>query len=229
MRGIFYFNLTTAASVGKSYLEELPDVNRLKPTMWAEHAQNPQICGVSIGVRKFVRPLFIFIKLVQLRASSRNTQTSFALSETKAFKASLKYSLSKYDQKKEPCESCTVTFDVLQPSLDGPPSFKFPFGNCAEYDIIRSGNLNSILDAISEDWNTFRNACQRRFKAFIKYVSSCEAVNERDQQEYMDIQIGNSKILKYHAVGKHGVHYELKVVDWKTPNETNNKKRRRAP
>ena len=166
--------------------------------------------------------------MVQLRASSRNTQTSFALSETKAFKASLKYSLSKYDQKKEPCESCTVTFDVLQPSLDGPPSFKFPFGNCAEYDIIRSGNLNSILDAISEDWNTFRNACQRRFKAFIKYVSSCEAVNERDQQEYMDIQIGNSKILKYHAVGKHGVHYELKVVDWET-DETNNKKRRRAP
>ena len=155
---------------------------------------------VSIGVRKFVRPLFIFIKLVQLRASSRNTQTSFALSETKAFKASLKYSLSKYDQKKEPCESCTVTFDVLQPSLNGPPSFKFPFGD----------------------------ACKRRFKAFIKYVSSCEAVNERDQQAYMDIQIGNSKILKYHAVGKHGVHYELKVVDWET-DETNNKKRRRAP
>ena len=216
MRGIFYFNLTTAASVGKSYLEELPDVNRLKPTMWAEHAQNPQICGVSIGVRKFVRPLFIFIKLVQLRASSRNTQTSFALSETEAFKALRTAGLlSEYDQKKEPCESCTVTFDVLQPSLDGPPSFKFPFGNCAEYDIIRSGNLNSILGGISEDWNTFRNAC--------------EAVNERDQQEYIDIQIGNSKILKYHAVGKHGVHYELKVVDWKTPNETNNKKRRRAP
>ena len=213
MRGIFYFNRTKAASVGKSYLEELPVVNRLKPTMWAEHTQNPQICGVSIGVRKFVRPLFIFIKLVQLRASSRNTQTSFALSETEAFKALRTAGLlSEYDQKKEPCESCTVTFDVLQPSLNGPPSFKFPFGNCAEYDIIRSGNLNSILGGISEDWNTFRNAC--------------EAVNERDQQEYIDIQIGNSKILKYHAVGKHGLDYKLKVVDWKTANETNNKKRR---
>ena len=49
-------------------LEELSDMNYFKPVVWAQEWRQPDLHhGVSLGVRTFVRPLYLYIKLNQLK------------------------------------------------------------------------------------------------------------------------------------------------------------------
>ena len=190
--------------------------------MWARHKGKPEIFGVSLGIQKFVRPLFLYIKLVQLRTGKNGVMTCCKLSETEAFGAMRRGTLSKYkyEKEKEPCSSCHAFFDVLRCS-EKIPSF-IPFGNCAEYDIIQTGNLDYLLGQMVTQWNIFQNACREHFKAFKSFLQSCEG-ETMNTNEYLEIKEKNSKILKYE---QNGPNFELKAVDW--PSHKLNRKRKRG-
>ena len=51
--------------------------------VWAKHNKKPECCGVSLGVRTFVRPLFLHIKLTDLR-NLANGGNGVNLSDVKA-------------------------------------------------------------------------------------------------------------------------------------------------
>ena len=187
--------------------------------MWARHKEKPQIFGVSLGVRTFVRPLFIYIKLAQLRTGKNGVMTCCKLSETQAFEKIRRGSLSKYEKEKEPCSSCRAFFGVLR-CLKKNSSF-LPFGNCAEYDVIQTGNLDCLLNLMVTQWNIFQNACQEHFKAFKSFLQSCEG-ETMNTDEYLEIKEKNSKILQY---GQNGKNFELKAVDW-PPHKANRKRKR---
>lgn len=221
MREVFPVDLAEAASMGKFCLEKLPDVNKLKPAVWAKHEKNPESFGVSLGVRSFVRPLFIYVKLVQLRGYKYKKEC-LKLSDTKAFEAIKRGEMltnSKYEKEKDPCASCRAFFGVLQCSSKEPTFL--PFGNCAEYDVIQTANLDSHLNQIEEDWNIFQFACQTYFKAFKDLILSSE-IEKENIQKYLEIKAQNSKILQFKQNGKD---FELKVVNW--PINKPNRKRRR--
>jgi hypothetical protein len=87
VRDLFDGNHKEASIFGRKFLESLPDVNYLKPPVWAEVVEDkkkPECFGVSLGVRTFVRPLFLYIKLTQLR---RNGNNHVKLEDVNAFQS----------------------------------------------------------------------------------------------------------------------------------------------
>ena len=197
------------------HLESLPDVNFLKPVVWAEHNKMPNCCGVSVGVRTFVRPLFLYLKIMQLRKLECGHH-SINLKDVVAFQSALKkeYLLnpadppqnkrSEYSQEKEPCQSCQVFFGHCKFLSRKKPSFP-PFGNCAEYDVIRTNNLESLLLYLAhntEEWALFETACQHHFKAFKEFAASLQ--ENKDQSERIKAyykETSDAKILKYQKDG----------------------------
>ena len=197
------------------HLESLPDVNFLKPVVWAEHNKMPNCCGVSVGVRTFVRPLFLYLKIMQLRKLECGHH-SINLKDVVAFQSALKkeYLLnpadppqnkrSEYSKEKEPCQSCQVFFGHCKFLSRKKPSFP-PFGNCAEYDVIRTNNLESLLLYLAhntEEWALFETACQHHFKAFKEFAASLQ--ENKDQSERIKAyykETSDAKILKYQKDG----------------------------
>ncbi|CAB4011676.1 Hypothetical predicted protein, partial [Paramuricea clavata] len=230
------------AKVGQIYLADLPDINFLKPVVWAEHKDKPECCGVSLGVRKFVRPLFLYIKLTQLR-NLENGHNGVDLKDVKAYESALKrkYLLkpeapsnkkSEYNNEKAPCQSCLVFFGRYKLTLNKlkePPSF-LPFGNCAEYDVIRTNNLNSVLLDLKQNtqhWALFESACEHHFQAFNQLTTILEEGG--DPSERIKLYYKNTseaKILKYQMFGlKFNPQFSLVAKNWR-PNKRQAKRRK---
>ena len=175
MRNLFP-NCEKARSFGRGFLKSLPEVNCLKPAVWAEHKKKPECYGVSLGVRPFVRPLYLYTKLSRLKKVEND------LKDVKALKINrLK------DSGIPPCVGCQCFFGL----------FSFPpFGNCAEYDVI--GNVKPDL-LQTDEWQAFKSACQQHLKAFNKMLGMLREARYPYKQIlkiYFEDTM-NSKILKY--------------------------------
>ena len=219
-------------------------MNFLKPVVWAEHVENPECCGVSLGVRTFVRPLFLYLKLMQLRNTTGN---KVELKDVKAFQSALKTKIlsnhgdppspinkrSEYNNAKRPCDNCQVFF---QGALNCPrkrPSFP-PFGNCAEYDVIHTKNLDYLLQDLqdkTEEWTLFETACQHHFKAFMELTASLQETNKCEKIKAYYMETSNARILKYQKIGSVlEPQFTLFAENWRPdrrPVETNRHKLRR--
>ena len=136
-----------ASKVSRHFLRTgLADGNKLRPVVWAKHKKNPVCYGVSLGVRHFVRPLYLYTKLRQLRPSVIATRP--VLEKVIAFP------IKENDNKKQPCITCQRFFGFISSPI---------IGNCAEYDVI--GNVHPNL-LQTEQWQQFKSACQQHFDAF---------------------------------------------------------------
>ena len=179
-------NSKEASKIGRKVLETLPDGNLLKPTVWAEvkeHKNKPECFGVSLAVRSFVRPLYLGIKLKQL-GNVENGNNDVKLEDVNAFqsmnrndkehyhpKATSKYKKSKDETKlkdeiKPPCNSCKIFFGD---GIEGNEKNFNYFGNCAEFDVIRTANSDGKLGEIKEkdpNWKEFEIARNNHLTAF---------------------------------------------------------------
>ena len=202
-------------------------------------------------MRKFVRPLFLYIKLTQLR-NFKNGHNGVDLKDVKAYESALKrkYLLkqeaaepeapsnkkSEYNNEKTPCQSCQVFFDRYKLTLNKQkPSFP-PFGNCAEYDVIRTNNLDSVLRDLkqnTEHWALFESACERHFQEFNQLTTILEEAcdpSERIKVYYKNTS--EAKILKYQMFGPmFEPHFSLVAKNWrpdKRQAKTSTTKRRKT-
>ena len=223
---------TRAAELGKRYLEELPDINFLKPVVWAQHKDMPEFFGVSLGVRKFVRPLFLYYKLQNLR-NVPNDSNDVELKDVEAFETAVNRELllktesparnenNEYNNPKSPCQSCLVFFccrKLTPKELQRPPTFP-PFGNCAEYDVIRTSKLNSVLRDLqynTEHWALFESACEAHVEEFKKLSVSGTSANPREEIEKYYKSTGNAKVLKYQKIRPtFDCQFRLVAKDWR--------------
>jgi hypothetical protein len=198
VRGLFG-DRRLASTIGRRILKSLPDRNCLKPKVWAQHKTIPTRVGVSLRVRSFVRPLYLCIKLSQLRnvenvhGQLQNVE-AFGMLRSKA---------------KEPCVSCQFFFGFK--SLH-------PVGNCAEYDVI--GNVKPHLLQTTE-WQEFRSACQQHLNAFNTMLSMLARprYSYRQIRETMRTYFARTryperpKVLKYQW-NPIGEVFELILEDW---------------
>ena len=139
--------------------------------MWVKHGQRLSY-GVSVGVRSFVRPLYLYKKLHTL--IKRENDEVIRLSNVAAFEVEppqqhqppqqdqppqQRQPQQQQDQNipKPPCITCQYLFD----GFTSKP--KFPIGNCAEYDIIGKVPRN-LLE--TQPWRRFVSACQQHLHAF---------------------------------------------------------------
>jgi hypothetical protein len=147
--------------------------------MWAEHKKKPECYGVSLGVRSFVRPLYLYIKLSQLR---KVEDGQLSLKDVKALKIK-----RLDDAHRTPCVGCQCFFGFI--------SYP-PFGNCAEYDVI--GNVKPDL-LQTKQWEEFKSACQQHVDAFntmLGMLREARLPYEQILKTYFENTM-NSKVLKY--------------------------------
>ena len=212
-------NLGEASEIGRSILEGLTDGNYLKPVMWAEHKEKHDCYAVSLGVRPFLRPLYLYIKMNELR-NVKNWGDDVKLEDVEAFRSMYRTNMresnkSKYKKRKlkviPPCVSCKIFFGGFNEKLNG--SFN-PFANCAEYDVIPR-DLQGYIEKIN-DWEDFKSACQEHFEAFNELTRMLNTPGNPSQNEIMETYFANTrnaKVLKYqwnHST----LAYELVAEDW---------------
>jgi hypothetical protein len=201
-----------ASTIGRKWLECLYDTNYLKPKTWAEVVEDKkrQECfGVSVGVRTFVRPLFLYIKLSQLRKNGNN---HVKLEDVNAFQSrngkKNHDSKSEYMKKSKKCGSCEIFFagrkDKNKKNIN-------MFGNCAEYDVIQTENLDRVLRRIetTDHWKDFKSACEEHFKEFNKLRRDNPSQDELESY-YAKIREAKPKMLQYQWKSES---YELVAVD----------------
>jgi hypothetical protein len=200
------------STVGRVFLEQLPGKNSLKPKVWAHQISKPENFGVSLGVQKFVRPLYLCIKLTQL-----NNVEKCKLEDVKAIKMRDNYMVkdsvkdSLKDSVKDPCVSCQKFFGFKS----------FPLlGNCAEYDVIENVNHTDLLQ--TPQWDEFRSACQQHFDAFKTMLKKLKGRRRHSSKyilkDYYDLIRGPKKpnVLKYEW-NPDSKGFELKNKDWPQP------------
>ena len=201
-----------ASTIGRKWLECLYDTNYLKPKTWAEVVEDKkrQECfGVSVGVRTFVRPLFLYIKLSQLRKNGNN---HVKLEDVNAFQSrngkKNHDSKSEYMKKSKKRGSCEIFFagrkDKNKKNIN-------MFGNCAEYDVIQTENLDRVLRRIetTDHWKDFKSACEEHFKEFNKL--RCDNPSQDELESYYEkIREAKPKMLQYQWKSER---YELVAVD----------------
>jgi hypothetical protein len=172
--------------LGRGFLKALPDTNYLKPAVWAQHKKKPTYYGVSLGVRSFVRPLYLYIKLSQLR----NVEDDHI---------KLKDRLTALNSK------TALQINRLNDHLIQPCGYQrffgftsYPlFGNCAEYDVI--GNVKPGL-LQKNQWQEFKSACQQHLNAFNNMMLGMQREARYPYKQILKIYFENttnSKILKY--------------------------------
>ena len=198
-------NTEAAGTNGKSILEALPDLNKLKPAVWAEHKKKKECFGVSLGVRSYVRSLYLYRKLSQLR---KMKDQDIALQNVHAHrhKKKGKGKATKYKKPKPPCPSCKIVFDPStfnSKDAEKPPE-KVPFfGNCAEYDVIRTGKLDSCLVSIANSlWNDVELACIKQFSAFTELTRKLDEPNNTSRNDILQTyhtktHEAKTKVLRY--------------------------------
>ena len=96
-----YGNRAGAGEVSRGFLRNLPPKNRLRLVVWAECKTDPDhpevYYGVSLGVRHFVRPLYLHTKLCKLPIVENRPQDVNCLKDVKAF------AITEIDTVKQPC------------------------------------------------------------------------------------------------------------------------------
>ncbi|CAB4033334.1 Hypothetical predicted protein, partial [Paramuricea clavata] len=219
-------NHKNAAEIGRTVLEGLPDGNRLKPVVWAEHKERQDCYGVSLGVRPFLRPLYLYIKMNQLR-NVENSDDGVKLKHVNAFQSVKRRRIrfvpsdkSPYKgnenkpKVKPPCVSCKIFFKGFKKKKSNSLP---PFANCAEYDVIRTPNLDYVLryNEGTKHWINFKSACEKHFKAFNELTQKLDEPGNSSQNEILETYYKNTlnaKILKYQWVNFYG-RYKLVVKD----------------
>ena len=238
-------NTESAAKIGKSILEDLPDSNYLKPVMWAEYKREKKestsqhqrkecfAFGVSLGVRSYVRPIFLYIKLSQLR-KIEDENTVVTPQDFESFRHGMKRKKmnvkSKYSEFKWPCKSCEIFFEEksFKPKRTRSEESYLPFGNCAEYDVIRTKKLDKRLDSpnVKSKWTHVEKACTNQFLAFkelsriIGELDGPEKASERNhalQRYHTKTRTPRMKVLRYESNPSHADH-ELIAVVWPPEN-----------
>ena len=196
----------------------------------------PKYCGVSLGVRSFARPLFLYIKLNQLRILP-NDCNGVKLEAVKAYETALKrkFLLKKdcparnksgeYKNEKDPCRSCQVFFDCYKLTLITRPRTFVPFGNCAEYDVIRTNNLDSLLRDLerkTEHWALFESACEAHIQNFRQLSANLRTpVEPYEEIKTYYISTGDAKVLKYQKIGQpFNPEFKLIAENWRKPKTT---------
>ena len=224
VREFFEFD-KDASEVSQKVLEGLPDTNYLKPVVWARHEGKPQFYGVSLGVRRFLRPLYLYIKINDLR--NERLDNGVKLEDVDAFQSTMRKFMkpndkSEYIRKKPPCTSCQIFFDGLIERKD--ENFP-PFVNCAEYDVIRTPNLDYMLGYYEEtdSWKQFKSACEEHFKGFNKLVQKLEPgdhprsrteMETEELETYCGDSTSNPKVLQYQWDSSE-TGYKLVATDWR--------------
>ena len=212
------------SKVARMQLSKLHDGNYLKPVVWAESTNNgKKYFAVSVGMRPYLRPLYLFTKLRSLGYINNNT---VALERVEAFqtimhrktregynpskKSGYKANNSKDEGKrveketKLPCASCEIFFQGTRLPYDRNTKFPY-FGNCAEFDIVKEENSEAKLNEIksNDPWRNFENGCQEHFEAFTilkeKMPEQREGQLERNDvlDYYNNTHNINRKALKY--------------------------------
>ena len=215
------------SGIALQHLEHLCDVNYLKPVVWAEVEHNKKKhFSVSLGVRDYLRSLFLYAKLCDLRNSSE----VIALQDVQAFQSVDRHSeeyrnadndsASKYETPKDPCTSCKIFFNKFetqgetqpQRETQGETRFNY-FGNCAEYDLVQ--RENSLSEIKTEcHWEQFQSACRKHIRAFttLKRKVSNRQLRSVMHKYFNSTRNTNLKALKYKRIGSG---YELVTRDYK--------------
>jgi hypothetical protein len=189
-----------ASSFGQCFLKSLPKANCLKPAVWAHQKNKPENYGVSLGVRPFVRPLYLYTKLSRLNVED----------DQLSLKGVIALKISRLnDHLIPPCVGCQCFFGL----------FSFPpFGNCAEYDVI--GNVKSDL-LQTDQWEEFKSVCQQHVSAFNTMLGMLKEANysyEKILKIYFEKTMKPKlpKVLKYQwNPGEKD--FDLTLEDWLPP------------
>ena len=179
------------SEVGLEILELLPDGNYLKPVVWAHHKNDSECFGVSLGVRPFVRPVFLYMKLTCLSAAVENADNDAQLKDVVALRCvdrhAENYDAGASSEYQKPVKACATCQFFFEEQLEEEQS-NFPFiGNCAEYDVIRTKSRNKITEIQrSSDWQTSKETCKEYFEKRNGLLSQLQNTNESgisDQQK----------------------------------------------
>ena len=162
-------NQKEAGIVSKQWLRNgLEEWNILRPVVWAECRDNPVCYGVSLGVPRFARPLYLYTKLRRL-SNVKNPQVANPLEGVKAT------AIRENNNVKQPCITCQLSFGFIS----------FPIiGNCAEYDVI--GNVHPKL-LETEQWQECEAACQQHLNAFNTMMRDKRIHNNMSPADQKDI------------------------------------------
>ena len=202
-----------ASTIARLQLECLRDGNYLKPCVWAENVQNPmKHFAVSVGVRDYIRPLFLYAKLCGLR----NRSYAISLHDVEAFQCVNRHSdeyrnnenskdlESQYkcseNETKDPCASCKIFFNTFEKQEK--TQFNY-FGNCAEFDLLQTRDSDERLRQIkmTRHWNNFKIECQNHISVFNtlkERVRSHQRIPRNHMEKYYnDTRDANLKALKY--------------------------------
>jgi hypothetical protein len=188
------------------YLRDyLSDRNPLKPTVWAKDKYHPlKHFAVSLGIYYHLRPLYLYIKLCNLRHPNDN----IALGDVhaQAFDEMKKGTNEEESRGKEACASCKIFFENKESEQLEETNFHF-LGNCAEYDIVEGEKTKNKLCEIklpgpTSNWKILEEECERHIKAFNKLKNKVKksevGINMKDMREYYNkIRNANQKALKY--------------------------------
>ena len=185
-----YGNRVAAGEVSRGFLRNLPPKNKLRPVVWAECRTDPDhlevYYGVSLGVQRFVRPLYLHTKLCKLPIVENRPQDASRLEDVRAF------AIRENDTVKQPCITCQRFFGFIS----------FPIiGNCAEYDVI--GNVDPYLRG-TQPWRDFKTACQQHLNAF----------NTMMQDITNGMLLAEEIITKYFANTRHPVRPKVLKYQW---------------
>ena len=237
----FFVGPKDACEATLELLEDLTDGNYLKPEMWVEHKKCPENhCGFSLGVRSFVRPLYVHSRLREIRKHGDNGVKLGDLNvyhcvDRKSFKRNptLAKTKSKYKRrgngrprrKTKPCKSCEIFFDYPS-TLSSRPFDRVEenqrrlgvFGNCAEYDVIKTRKLNYLLRSIGDtSWRDFESACEKHLKAFNDLTTKTSEKHDPYVvlKEYFERvrEPKIAKVLKYEWNSQSNS-YRLQAMDW---------------
>ena len=110
---------------------------------------------------------------------------------------------------KMPCGGCEIFFAGLKDKSENNINM---FGNCAEYDVIQTENLDVELKSIemTDHWKDFKSAFEKHFKEFnVKLKRNNPSENEL-KSNYEEIRKAKPKMLQYKWNSKS---YELVAVD----------------
>ena len=194
-------NKENVAKIARSHLELLIDGNYLKPTVWAESLQ--QNFAVSVAVRRYLRPLYLFQKLCDLSNMSNDISTT--LDNVNAFecvnrsskkfkknhnKCHLFQSTYNIETPKGPCRSCNLFFKNEVPHVpdpnENPPPFNY-LGNCAEFDLVQEADTAEKLSKIkdTDHWTTFKEGCEGHIGAFNNLNKDIPKRGNRLQREFL--------------------------------------------
>ena len=207
------------SKIARIPLSILPNTNQLKPFVWAEGAYNPKKnFATSLCVQNYVRPLYVYSKLCHLRKSNKIV----AFGDLKIFNTMDghrphpgQHKIGFETKALKPCASCQTFFRTNFSEKEEERDFSL-FGNCAEYDIIQTNDLQQKLQEKCHHWKTFESACKKHlhaFKTLMRRVRRSQWLERRDLLEYFEkTRNTKQKALMYKWIKNE---YKIVTVDYK--------------